>query len=125
MKSLQRAFLNHSQQSPNHSSYICFRRAVAGKRLTRRSIGYWFDQLVDREDYARKDRNVLVSDLHSASQQVLSQKCALSKKKQANVESVESSNSEGLKRKKGQKCAALEGFSLTPSFIVCAIPTSR
>lgn len=115
MKSLQRAFQTHYQKSPNHSSYICFLRAVRGKKLTRRSVSYWFSRLVDPDDYASSDRNSLVSQLVTASQQALVKNKAISRQKQLYKQSVAPADSEASEVKIDPKSAVLEGFYENPS----------
>ena len=40
---------------------------VKHQGFDRRSIRYWFDRLVDKEDYQRSDANSLVKQLHELS----------------------------------------------------------
>lgn len=113
MKSLNRAFLIQSQQSPNHSSYICLLRAVRGKKLTRRSISSGFDRLVDPDDYDLRDRNSLVAHLYAASQEPLSENSPVSSKKRSDKRSTALTSSECSQANFDPKSAVVEGFLST------------
>ena len=67
MRSIERRFETTVQKHPNHSTYICFAMTVKHQGFDRRSIRYWFDRLVDKEDYKRSDANSLVKQLHELS----------------------------------------------------------
>jgi len=67
MRSIERRFKTKIQKYPNHSTYICFAEAVKNQGFDRRSIRYWFDRLIDKEDYQRSDANSLVKQLHELS----------------------------------------------------------
>ena len=56
MKSLQRKFLNISRFNPYWSSYICFTETIRDCHFKKRTIYKWFEKLVDRDDYDKKDK---------------------------------------------------------------------
>lgn len=62
MKSLKARFNQMSKKHAGASSLIIFNAATAGQKFSRRTINYWFNRLVDRGDYERRDkRHVLDS----------------------------------------------------------------
>ena len=42
------------------SSFIAFVRAIKGKGYDKRFIGRWFNTLVEKDDYARSERESLI-----------------------------------------------------------------
>lgn len=64
MKSLERRFNNISVKNPCSSSYICFAEAVRGQKFSKKIIAIWFNKLVDRDDYSKKDKKELLSQLN-------------------------------------------------------------
>lgn len=67
MKSIQRVFNTISNQNPFWSSYICFAETVMDRKFGRPAIAKWFNKLVDKDDYDRKDRGTLVKQLYQLS----------------------------------------------------------
>ena len=63
MRSIKRRFDIETKQRPFHSSYICFAGAVKRQGFTRKTISYWFNNLVDKDDYQPSDFNSLVSHM--------------------------------------------------------------
>ena len=63
MKSLERRHRNIQEKNPCWSSYICFANAVTGQNFTRRSIQFWFNKLVDKNDYSQKDKKDIIIHL--------------------------------------------------------------
>lgn len=63
MLSIERRFNRETKQRPFHSSYICFAEAVKRQGFTRRKISYWFEKLVDKDDYQPSIFNNLVSHM--------------------------------------------------------------
>lgn len=43
-----------------YSSYICFVRAISGQKYSYEMIGKWFNILVEKDNYARSERNAIV-----------------------------------------------------------------
>lgn len=65
MRSIQRRFLIEQDKNPLLSSLMNFSSAVRGQRFNKRSISDWFDKLVDKEDYDRKDKQDIIDFLES------------------------------------------------------------
>jgi hypothetical protein len=71
MKSIQVKYSKIREELPwRYSSYICFAKTVKGQKYSRKMIGKWFDILVEKEDYVRKERNAIVSYLYELSNKV-------------------------------------------------------
>lgn len=60
MRSIERRFVQDKRENPNLSSLLCFGRAVAGQKFSRKMISKYFSILVDKNDYAQNDRNSLI-----------------------------------------------------------------
>lgn len=67
MKSLERRFNNISKKNPNLSSYLCFVEAVGGQGFSKQTIHNWFLQLVDKDDYNRKEKRAILEHLTNLS----------------------------------------------------------
>jgi len=65
MKSLERRFYNISQLNPVWSSYICFVEALKDQNFSKRIISYYFNRLVEKDDYDRTDKKRILSHLFS------------------------------------------------------------
>lgn len=63
MKSLEHRFSQTSISNPSLSSYICFSIAIKKQGFSKATILKWFNKLVDKDDYARENKGVLVNDL--------------------------------------------------------------
>lgn len=63
MKSLERRFNNITAKYPAWSSYICFAETVKGQNFNRKSIQYWFNKLVEKDDYSQSDKKRLIAHL--------------------------------------------------------------
>ncbi|MGD0328115.1 MAG: hypothetical protein ABSB00_00150 [Minisyncoccia bacterium] len=63
MKSLERRFNNIAEKNPNRSSYICFAEAVKGQGFSEQIIHRWFNKLVDKDDYAKKEKKAVLKFL--------------------------------------------------------------
>ena len=50
-----------------YSSYIRFAYAIREQGFSYKMIGKWFNILVDKVDYAQKERNAIVKYLHGLS----------------------------------------------------------
>lgn len=64
MRSIRRRFEEEIERDPFHSSFMCFGAAVRHQSFSRKKIRYWFDRLVDKDDYSPCDANVLVGNLY-------------------------------------------------------------
>lgn len=65
MKSLERRFNNIKKRNPLWSDYICFAEAVKGQKFSREAIRRWFNKLVDKDDYDRRDKRKLIMNLEA------------------------------------------------------------
>ena len=63
MKSIQRRFDDISSKNPHWSSYICFAEAIKRQKFNKESIQIWFNKLVDKNDYDKKDKKTLLDQL--------------------------------------------------------------
>ncbi len=63
MRNIYTEFLRISRREPNLGNYTIFARVISHRRLARRNILKWFDRLVDRKDYAIKEKNALINYL--------------------------------------------------------------
>jgi len=59
MKSIRVLFERKVKENPNLSSFICFGRAIRGKRHSSTVIRKNFNLLVDPDDYDPKDKKAL------------------------------------------------------------------
>ncbi len=67
MKSMQRRFDCISNKNPHWSSYICFAEAIKQQKFNKESIQIWFNKLVDKDDYDKKDKKTLLDQLYDLS----------------------------------------------------------
>jgi len=63
MKSIQRRFDDISNKNPHWSSYICFAEAIKHQKFNKESIRVWFNKLVNKDDYDKKDKKTLLDQL--------------------------------------------------------------
>ena len=63
MRSLKRKFNNIKKYNPYWSDYVCFFEGIDNQKFSRPIIARWFNQLVDKSEYDKKDRNKLVRQL--------------------------------------------------------------
>jgi hypothetical protein len=66
MRSVERLFhsIKTSREGEGLSSYTIFARTIARKGFEKKVINKWFDKLVDREDYTRVKKKVLLQYLY-------------------------------------------------------------
>jgi len=65
MRSIERLFNNIQDDFPRWSSYLCFAETVRGKKFGRHSLVRNFFRLVDREDYASREKRQIIDYLMS------------------------------------------------------------
>ena len=70
MKSLERRFNNIKTRNPYWSDYICFAEAVKGQKFTRDILMRWFNKLVDKDDYAKRDKRKIITNLRALTNDV-------------------------------------------------------
>ena len=63
MKSLERRFKLMEEKNPFHSTYVNFGRAIRGQGFSSKVIEFWFNKLVDKDDYAKSDKKTLLAQL--------------------------------------------------------------
>jgi hypothetical protein len=63
MRSIQRRFEIEKQRNLNLSSFICFCKAVRGQKFSRDAIKRWFNKLVEKDDYRKSEKKLLISHL--------------------------------------------------------------
>lgn len=61
MKSIQKNFEHLQKRNPGWSSNTCFAMTVAHKKYGHKNIIYWFNKLVEKDDYARKEKNITIA----------------------------------------------------------------
>jgi hypothetical protein len=74
MKSLQRRFNNTTEKYPHLSSYACFAKTIKGQGFNKQTIHRWFQKLVDKDDYARKEKKAILAHLENLSEAVTTTK---------------------------------------------------
>ena len=68
MRSLERNFNTIKQENPLWSDYICFAETVKARKFSRQTIGQYFNRLVDKVDYVKKDKKTLLKQLSELAQ---------------------------------------------------------
>lgn len=67
MKSLERNFIKIAERNPPWSSYMCFAVAVTKRNFQESIISRWFSKLVDKDDYAKRDKREVLRHLQRLS----------------------------------------------------------
>jgi len=65
MRSIERRYRKIAKKNPIWSSHTCFARAIAGQRFSREAIHFWFNKLVDKDDYAKKEKKQVLAYLET------------------------------------------------------------
>ena len=65
MRSLQARFNQISTKNPFWSSHTCLAEAITSQRFSRSIIHRWFQKLVDKDDYAKKDKRAILEHLEN------------------------------------------------------------
>ena len=65
MKSLKRRFEKVKKENPSLSSFMCFSQAVNGQNFSQRIIRLWLHDLVEVNDYEKKDERGILNYLYS------------------------------------------------------------
>lgn len=63
MRSLRRRFNNITKRNPYWSSYICFLEAIKGQNFNKQTTYRWFNKLVEKDDYDRKNKRIILKHL--------------------------------------------------------------
>lgn len=59
-KEIKERFIAESEKSPMLSSFVCFSRVMRKKSYPSRTVRSAFNNLVEKDDYASKDRETLL-----------------------------------------------------------------
>jgi hypothetical protein len=65
MRSIERRFNKISKRNNTWSSFICFAEAIKGRNFSKQMIHRWFNKLVDKSDYDKKDKRVELNQLEN------------------------------------------------------------
>ncbi|MFZ2975907.1 MAG: hypothetical protein WA055_04770 [Candidatus Moraniibacteriota bacterium] len=65
MRSIRRRYENITKKNPIQSSYVSFVEAIKGQGFCYKQIKKWFSELVDEEDYARREKGAILRSLKS------------------------------------------------------------
>ena len=68
MEDITSLFFSVQQDNPHWSSYVCLLEAIRGKGYGRKTCEFYFDDLVDRDDYSKRDREGLIQTMLDISQ---------------------------------------------------------
>jgi hypothetical protein len=68
MRSIQARFQNMSEKYPDVNSLINFGRAIWSQKFSRPMIKYWFNLLVEKDDYDPKDKIKLLRHFYKATE---------------------------------------------------------
>lgn len=68
MRSIQARFQNMLEKYPEVSSFINFGRAIWGQKFSQPMIKYWFNLLVEKDDYDPKDKIKLLRHFYKATE---------------------------------------------------------
>ena len=63
MKSIARRFSSIAKENRSWSSYMCFAETVKKQGLSEQIIRSWFNKLVNKGDYEKKDKKHILSFL--------------------------------------------------------------
>lgn len=67
MRSIQRRFNKIQQLHPFWSSHTNFAEAIGGNRFTPKSIRYWFNRLIEKDDYDQSSKKEVLASLYTLS----------------------------------------------------------
>ena len=63
MKSIERSFNKVANKNPLWSSYICFIETIRERKFSERMIRRWFNKLVDKDDYDKAEKRMVVKSI--------------------------------------------------------------
>lgn len=67
MKSIRRKFELVKARHPYWSSYICFADTITKANLSKKAISYWFNKLVEKDDYLQSEKKGILDHLFNLS----------------------------------------------------------
>lgn len=65
MRSLSRRFEMYQKAQPELSTLMNFAATIRGQGFSKDMISRWFNYLVDRDDYARNDKRMILQSLQT------------------------------------------------------------
>lgn len=65
MRSIERRYNNISEKYPEWSSYSRFAEAIRGQKFAKRTIHFWFNQLVEKDDYDQNEKRKILRQLEN------------------------------------------------------------
>lgn len=63
MRSVERRFKIIDKKHPDWSSFQCFEMAIAGQGFSKKNLYFWFNKLVEKDDYGKKEKRRHLNDL--------------------------------------------------------------
>lgn len=63
MRSIERRFQKIAHKNPHLSSLTCFSHAIEGQNFQKRTLYFWFNRLVEKEDYGQKEKRRILQEL--------------------------------------------------------------
>jgi len=67
MRSIERRFKKIEKKNSDYTTYLCFAEAVRGQRFRSKTIRFWFNRLVDKDDYDKRDKKLILTFLYHMS----------------------------------------------------------
>jgi len=64
MRSIEKRFKYREERNPGWSSWTCFADAIIGQNFNRKILREHFNNLVDKNDYEKKDKMQLLKYLY-------------------------------------------------------------
>ena len=71
MRSIERRFKYVQRKNPFWSSFTCFANTVRGKKFSRDRIRRYFNELVDKEEYAKNEKGQILKYLYETTKDTL------------------------------------------------------
>ena len=68
MRSVERRFNKIAKKHYDWSTYTCFAETVSRMNFNHQTIHRWFNQLVDEDDYCKKEKKEITAFLKSIAQ---------------------------------------------------------
>lgn len=63
MRSIERRYRKFSEKFPDQSSLINFVEAIRGQKFSKRTIYFWFNRLVEKDDYSENEKRRILREL--------------------------------------------------------------
>jgi hypothetical protein len=63
MRSIKRRYLKIKERNPFWSDYTCFAEAVTNQSFSKDMISRWFNVLVDKSEYLKKEKREVIKHL--------------------------------------------------------------